>query len=503
MKRSKFNLSYTNLFSCDMGELIPVGLTEVIPGDSLQMQTRALIRCAPMLTPPMHPVRVRIHHWFVPHRLSWPGFENFITGGPDGNDASVFPVIRFAGGSGNPGPGSLADYLGITTGGFTANTDVSALPFRGYNRIWNEFYRDQDLQTAVQIATSAGLDGATSVALLNCDWEKDYFTSSRPWEQKGPAVTIPLVGNAPVKGLGFVGTSSSVTATVANVRESTPLPNRTYGFGLVTSAASQIVAEADSAASGTTKPLVYADLSTVGGVTINQLRQSLAIQRFEEARAMYGSRYPEYLRAIGVRSSDARLQRPEYLGGGVQTIQFSEVVQTAADGANPVSTLRGHGISALRSNRFRRFFEEHGYVFTLMSVLPKTIYSQGIAKTWNRRTKYDFWQKELENIGQQSVLNKEVYGNHTTPDGTFGYQDRYDEYRRSESRIGGEFRTTLNTWHFARIFSSDPSLNSTFVSAVPPERSFAAPSADVLYCHVHQSIQARRLLSRTASPRTF
>lgn len=219
---------------------------------------------------------------------------------------------------------------------------------------------------------------------------------------------------------------------------------------------------------------------------------------------MYGSRYSEYLRALGVRSSDARLNRPEYLGGGISTLQFSEVVQSAADGSNPVSTLRGHGITALRSNRFRRFFEEHGYVITLASVLPKSIYMNGVPRTFNRRTKFDFWQRELEQIGQQPILNKEIFAASGTPDGVFGYSDRYDEYRSNWSRVSGEFATsTLDYWHFARAITAAPSLNSSFVSAVPPERAFAAPSVDVLYAQFQHSVQARRLVSSRAIPRTF
>ena len=200
------------------------------------------------------------------------------------------------------------------------------------------------------------------------------------------------------------------------------------------------------------------------------------------------------MRYLGVRSSDARLQRPEYLGGGKQTIQFSEVLQTA-EGTNPVGSMKGHGLAAMRSNRYRKFFEEHGYVFSFISVKPKTIYAQGLPRTWNRRTKEDFYQKEFAHIGQQEVLNKEVYAAHTTPNGTFGFQDRYDEYRRMESTIAGEFRTTLNFWHMARIFASGPALNADFVKSVPTERSFAVPSTDVLWIMANHSIQARRLIS--------
>ena len=256
----------------------------------------------------------------------------------------------------------------------------------------------------------------------------------------------------------------------------------------------------------TTKiPDVYADLSVASGVTVNQLRQALAIQRFEEARARYGSRFAEYLlSSFGVRSSDARLQRPEYLGGGRQTLQFSEVLATAETGTTvDVGDMKGHGIAAMKSNRFQKFFEEHGYIVSLMSVRPKTIYMNGLFRTWNRRTKYDFYQRELEHIGQQEVLNKEVYAAHATPDGVFGYQDRYDEYRRAESRVSGEFRTTLNYWHMARDFGSTPALNATFVGCVPTNRIYASTATNQLYVHCRHSILARRLVAARGDSFTF
>lgn len=484
MKRNKFNLSYTNLFSCDLGELIPCGLTEVLPGDTLRFNTSALVRAAPLLAPVMHPVEVRIHHWFVPHRLVWSNWENFITGGPDGLNASVFPTITMI-----PTEGTLADYYGIppAPGGML----FSALPFRGYALIWNEYYRDQDLQTPLTVSLADGADGTTNRNLQNCAWEKDYFTLARPWEQKGAAITIPLSGSGTVAGDVVVRSPPGSAART--------LERSGGGVGANIVITNSGTANDDLQFDGSA---LTASLSSAG-ITINALRQSLAIQRYEEARAMYGSRYPEYLRALGVKSSDGRLQRPEYLGGGKQTIQFSEIMQTAADGTNPVGTLRGHGLAALRSNRFQRFFEEHGYVHTFMSVRPKTIYANGLFRTWNKTSKFDFWQKELQNIGQQPVQKKEVYISSGDPTAAFGYQDRYDEYRRSESRIGGEFRSTLNYWHLARIFASEPSLNASFVSAVPTERVFAVPSADVLYIQARHNIRARRLLSQRANPRTF
>lgn len=491
MKRSKFNLSYTKLLSCDLGELIPLGLTEVLPGDSVQQSTSALVRAAPLLAPVMHPVHVRIHHWFVPHRLVWDNWEDFITGGPDGNNASVFPTITAASGF---AVGSLGDYLGVPTG--VNNIEVSALPFRGYAMIWNEWYRDQDLQTKLVFSTASGADTTTNLLLQNGAWEKDYFTSARPWEQKGPSITIPIGSSAPVvpnsSGTGIPTWRANTGVTINSLRFNTG--NNTVNASVNADASTQF---------RWVDPQLTADLTGASAVTVNALRQALALQRFEEARARYGSRYTEYLRALGVRSSDARLQRPEYLGGGRQTIQFSEVLQTA-EGTSPVGELRGHGISALRSNRFRRFFEEHGYVFTFICVRPKTIYANGLFRHWNRRVKTDFWQRELQHIGQQPVLNKEVYAASGSPNGTFGYQDRYDEYRRSESLIAGEFRSsTLDFWHFARIFASAPALNSSFVSCVPAERSFAVPAEDVLYIHARHSIQARRLVAQTGSSFIF
>lgn len=500
MKRNKFSLSHYKLLSCDMGELIPCGLVEVLPGDSFQQATSLLVRVSPLLAPVMHPVHVRVHHWFVPHRLVWEDFESFITGGSDGMDDLVFPTITLSYTAGTPPTGTgivggLADYLGCPPG--IDGLEVSALPFRAYNLIFNEWYRDQDLVSPLDISVESGPDSTTDVLLQNCAWEKDYFTSARPWTQKGPEVTIPLQGDAPV-----VAASGGVAPTFAEIGVGTPIRS------LATSAGSSnvIVTGGNAAGSnllGWNSTNLEADLTNVSAANINDLRLAFALQRYEEARARYGSRYTEYLRYLGVRSSDARLQRPEYLGGGKQTIQFSEVLQTA-EGTDPVGELRGHGIGAVRSRRYRRFFEEHGYVVSLLSVRPKTMYMQALPRTWNRRTKEDFWQRELEHIGQQEIANKEVYAASGTPDGVFGYQDRYDEYRRSESMVAGEFRTTeLDYWHMARNFASAPTLNASFVTSNPTKRINAVQTNDVLWIMCNHSIQARRQLSRTGTSYIF
>lgn len=504
MKRNKFSLSHYKLFSCSQGELVPATMMEVLPGDSIQHATSMLVRVLPLLAPVMHPVRATIHHWFVPHRLVWDEWEDFITGGPDGMDASVFPTIYFGTGI---QVGTLGDYLGLRPGGYPFV--CSALPYRGYALIFNEWYRDQDLQSPLPISTASGVDTTTNIALVNRCWEKDYFTSSRPWEQKGPAVSIPLAGDAPVLGIGKVdGDFPEASQTVRESDQTTSVYANASSIGIGGAAQAQYKVEGSAASSGW--PNIRADLSGVTAVNINDLRLALALQRYEEARARYGSRYVEYLRYLGVRSSDARLQRPEYLGGGKQPIQFSEVLQTApttdGDDSEGVGNLKGHGIGFLRSNRYRRFFEEHGYVFTLINVQPKTMYVQGMHRTWNRRTKEDFWQKELEHIGQQEVLKKEVYVSGSAADEeVFGYQDRYDEYRRMESSVAGEFRTTLDFWHMARNFASMPSLNASFVSSNPTNRIYSVTddSVDKLWIMTNHSIQARRMLSKTGTSFTF
>lgn len=502
MKRSKHSLSYPVTFSGKMGRLIPIGLTEVLPGDTIQQATSALVRTNPLVAPIMHPVHVRIHHWYVPFRLIWEDFEDFITGGPTGEDASVFPTITTPASTGFS-EGSLADYLGVTPG--VASREVSALPFRAYAEIFNHWYRDQDLVTELAVSKASGADVTTSVALALIGWEKDYFTSCRPWTQKGPSVSLPLGTEAPVRGKNSLG---DVTDTLFLRNQTDSVTDKV----VITSGTAELVFDTGPAATrnaawpqpgntGGTNAGAYnfADLANATAADVNQLRLAMALQRYEEARARYGSRYTEYLRYLGVRSSDARLQRPEYLGGGKQTIQFSEVLQTAPDSGDTsfTGTMRGHGIGALRTNRYRRFFEEHGYVVTMMSVRPKSMYVQGLHRHWNRRTKEDFWQKELEHIGQQEVLNKELYFGHTTPDDPFGYQDRYDEYRRSEGRVAGLFRSSLNYWHMGRIFSADPTLNGTFVTCDPTDRGFAQTGTDTLLVMANHSIQARRLVSKT------
>jgi hypothetical protein len=477
MKRNKFSLSNYKLLTCDMGELVPINCLEVLPGDTIQQATSLLVRCTPLTSPPMHPVQARISHWFVPNRLIWDDWEDFITGGEDGLDSSTYPTITFAGAI---SAGDLGDYLGIPTG--TAGLEVSALPFRAYNLIYNEWYRDTKLQTELTIDTTSGADTTTSSVLQRCNWEKDYFVGAQDDTQLGSEVTLPLGTSAPIAADG-IGADNDLTVQYSGSPYKIYAPQNDNVY-----LGSQV----------TDEPL-YADLTNATAATINELREAMALQKYAEARQIYGSRYTEYLRYLGVKPSDARLQRPEYLGGGTQTIQFSEVLST--DGAN-TGDMKGHGIGAMKSNRYRKFFEEHGYIISLMYVRPRTIYQQGIHKSWIRSTKEDYFQKELQHIGMDEILNKEIDVAHSSPTGTFGYQNRYDEYRKGVSTISGEFRDSeqYDHWHFGRVLSADPALNSSFITCTPPVDPFADQVNHQLLIMANHSIQARRMLSKRGNP---
>lgn len=495
MKRNKFSLSNEKLLSCRMGKLVPIGLTEVLPGDSFQHNTSIFARVTPLVTPVMHTVHMRIHHFFVPTRLVWDNWQNFITGGPDGMNASSPPSILAPVPEGYP-IGSLMDYMGVTpqTGGYA----VSAIPIRMYNLIFNEYFRDEDLVAPLPVPKTDGPDSTSPVICQNIAWEKDYFTSARPWAQKGPEISIPMAASAPVVSNGNVPTFNGGGATNGVLATDISPPAHLYVNGAVSNAQMTFGNESG----------LETDLTDAAGSLLD-LREAYALLRYQEARARYGSRYTEYLAYLGVRSSDARLQRPEYLGGGSSVLQFSEVLQTtpeSVDGSSDeqvgVGELKGHGIGAMRSNRYRRFFEEHGYVITLLSVRPKTVYTQGIPRTFFRQTKEDYWQRELEHIGQQEILKGEIYAAAGTDatEGWGAWQNRYEEYRRQENTVAGQFRTTLKDWHMAREFAAEPVLNGAFVTCDPTDRIYAVPGTpeepeDQLYIKAMHSIQARRLVS--------
>lgn len=476
MRRRRYGhgLGHYRLLTLDMGQLIPISSVEVLPGDSFRHSSAALIRVTPLVAPVMHPVQVRIHHWFVPNRLVWDGWEKFITGQ---DEVTPHPTVT-------PTPraeGDLADYMGIPP---LEGLEVSALPFRAYNLVFNEFYRDQDL------VLERDLDEDTDVP--HVAWEKDYFTTSRPWAQKGDAVSVPIdVEGVPIVGFGNHAAAVYTQGSNVNVEESGG-NDAVYASHLDSSSPGGLVMEEDPANPG------YPRIRTGAGGNINvdveQLREAFALQRYNEARARYGSRYVEYLEYLGIRPRDGRLDRPEYLGGGKSLISFSEVLATAQGTSTNVGDMAGHGILALRTRPYRRFFEEHGHIISVMSIRPKSIYMNALHRSWLRRTKEDYWQKELEALGQQAVTTRELYAGAVDPTTVFGYVDRYREYREQPSIVAGAFRSTEAHWHYARDFQAEPVLNESFIDCVPTDRVYAAADVPELQVMVSHRMRATRMV---------
>lgn len=546
MKRSVQNLTHYNLFTADMGQLIPICCVPVLPGDTFRHNTSVMVRLSPMVAPVMHPLYVRVHHWFVPNRLLWENWEDFITGGRDGLGVNtpIFPTITFD----SVTKGSIMDYFGINP--TTNPVTVNALPFRAYALIYNEYYRDQDLVNELDVSLSDGEDEETQVGLLNCAWSKDYFTTARPTPQKGMDVVVPVTNSGEGEmasryftitaafkspAASLVNTGAFVAAvrpyleqlktqipaswdTVRTIKLTPiPIPEITFNPGSGPVTITPEMSEASYAtmftvaspgfkdwSSNATSQIIYTSstIQETGRIQVNDLRLAMALQRFEEEASRWGSRYVDYLRNLGVHSSDARLQRPEYLGGGRFQINTSEVLQTAnGDDGTGVGNMYGHGLALGRSNRYIRFFEEHGYVITLFSVLPINVYGNGLKRDWLKRTMLDFWHPTIQNLGQQEVTRKEIWQDTVDPNTPFGFQDRFDEYRFEWSQIHGDFRDTLSDWHFARIFESEPVLNGTFVTANPTKRPFASQDTNILWCAAWNSIRARRLVSAVARPR--
>ena len=477
MKRSRHNLSHYRLATMDQGELVPVACMEVLLGDTFIHSASSLIRVATLTAPLMHPVDVRIHHWFVPFRTIWSEWDEFITG----RSEPTYPTVTYTNGS---DPYTLVDHLGIPD---VTNT-VSALPVRAYNKIYNEFYRDQDLITEV---------AEDSLVLQRISWEKDYFTSCRATAQQGASsVSIPFAGGsrADVKGIGVSDVNAD--AGMDTVRETGETTPSTFADGWQT-ATRQVYVEED----GTTNyPNIHVDLSTAtGGIDVNEFRLAIAMQRHLEARNRYGSRIQDYLAYHGIKPRDGRLDIPEYLGGGRQTVSFSEVLATADSAGIDVGDQAGHGIAAVRTRRYGRFFPESGIMMSLMSVRPRTMYAEQLHRMWLRNDKDDYWQKEYEELGPQAVLTKEVYGAHGNSTDVFGYNGRHDEYRHHPSYVSGDFRnSTSDNWHLARVLGASPTLNQSFVECVPTDRVYADVTAPEIIAMVSHDLKAKRLVRRKA-----
>ncbi|AXH77709.1 MAG: major capsid protein [Microviridae sp.] len=481
--KSLIDLSHEKKLTMNMGQLVPIMVQEVLPGDKFQCSTEHLIRFAPLVSPVMHRINVYVHHWFVPERLVHAEWEKFITGGKDGKETATRPFIRItAGNESQIAPGSLADYMGIptipSTSTISYNNDILASPFRAYQLIYNNFYRDENLIDEVPVLKTSGivadLEKNNLLTLRKRAWEKDYFTSALPWSQKGDEIELPnnieykpVTDTTNIVDLNHQGVTGSLTAQAGQLQA---------GSGV----ASQVE-----------------NIKSIG-ITINDLRRSARLQEFLEKSARGGNRLTEFIKSFfGVESSDARLQLPEFLGGGKQPVSVSEVLSTFNNETVPGAQMYGHGISVGASNQFRRRFEEHGWIISILSILPRTAYQQGIPKMYRRFDKYDLYWPTFAQLGEQEVKNWEIYHDWAGADldtGTFGYQSRYAEYKFQQSTVHGDFKDSLKFWHMGRIFDTKPALNETFVNSDPTQRIFAVtdPSVHKLYVQLYHNLKAIR-----------
>lgn len=484
--RSLHNLSHFRNTTGHMGQLIPIACMDVIQGDTFKANSSLFMRLSPLAAPIMHPVHCHVHHVFVPYRIIWNEFTNFITGGEDFDDASVVPTIDF---SANPvTKGSLADHLGLPIG-FAGQAE--ALRFRAYNMVYNEIYRDDQLQNEVAWSPEGGPDTTTETEILNVNWNKDYFVGARPDEQLGTEVSISLTGDAPV-----VSTGAQINFNVGGTQRPITLATAGgSGGGWLRNASG----DNGSAIFGNQTGL-KADLTSVDAISINELRLAIATQQWQEIINSTGNKFDDYLRRYGIKYSDARLQRPEYLGGGRQTVQFSEVLQTAEGETDGVGTMKGHGIAALRSNEYIKYFEEPGVILSFAVVKPIRMYMQGLHRTLSRKTKEDFYQKELEILGWQDVKNKEIYHSHPQPDGTFGYTPRNEHLRNIPNTVHGDFTGFYKDWTLVDEFGTPPALNSTFVTCTPSKRIFQDQVNPGLIINVQNKVAARRFVPKYAKP---
>jgi hypothetical protein len=475
--RSKFKAQKTYKTTFDAGYLVPIYCDEVLPGDTFNLKMTAFARLATPIYPVMDNMYIDSFFFFVPNRLIWSNWQKFMGQQTNPGDSISYLVPQQVSPAGGYAVNSLQDYMGLpTVGQVSAGQTVSHCAFwpRAYNLIYNEWFRDENLQNSVVVDTGDGPDTVANYVLRRRGKRHDYFTSSLPWPQKGSAVTLPLGGTATVQSTGVQPTFSAIDGTWTN----RGLEGYQSGGNLMSFAGAGVGATQRAQKFGTTTGL-EADLSTATAATINQLRQSFQIQKLLERDARGGTRYTEIIRAhFGVVSPDARLQRPEYLGGGSTPIIINPIAQTSGTSASgtttPLGNLAAMGTGLAQGHGFTQSFTEHGVLLGLISVRADLTYQQGLDRMWSRSTRYDFYFPAFATLGEQAVLQKEIYVTGTTAsDNTvFGYQERWAEYRYKPSQITGYFRSTasgtLDAWHLSQRFTSAPTLNSTFIQDTPP-----------------------------------
>ena len=467
IQRSKFRRPSTYKTTFDSGYLVPVFIDEVLPGDTFNLNMAGFGRMSTPMVPVMDNIYMDTFFFFVPNRLIWDNWQKFCGEQKNPGDSTDYltPVVTTP--VGGYDVGTLYDYIGFPTE--VEIEDLSNLWARAYNLIYNEWFRDENLIDSVTVDTGDGPDDPTDYVLLKRGKRHDYFTSCLPWPQKGDAVSLPL------------GTKADVWTDAASGQNISIYDNT---IGSVVSMGASTTYVTATVTGGSAANQMYADLSSATAATINELREAFQIQRLLERDARGGTRYIEIIKShFGVSSPDARLQRPEYLGGGTNRINFSAVPQTSStDATTPQGNLAAFATVGFTRNGFSKSFTEHGVVIGLVSVRADLTYQQGIDRMFSRSTRYDYYWPALANLGEQAVLSKELYADGTAGDqDVFGYQERWAEYRYKQSKITGKFRSTyatsLDSWHLSQEFASRPVLNSTFINETPPiDRVIAVPT---------------------------
>lgn len=521
MKRTKFDRSHVYKTTFDSGKLIPVFVDEVLPGDTARMSVNYFARLATPIKPIMDNIYLDWFFFFVPNRLVWEHWQNFCFEQEDPDDSTdyVIPTVTATGNSDNAYVGSLWDYFGLPVNTSGNLSGISALPFRGVYLIWNEWFRDENLQKSVKIQkgdtnevlNSARVSeqpswvftsGTSIVPGLACPprgKRHDYFTSALPWTQKGPGVSIGLAGTAtlvdPKPVTGFFVSQANSNLGAAQLSKDGGVHDVYTGDGSLNYQGGYDVTIAGHATKGSGMSQVvckpgsswlskdsYADLDSSSIFTINSLRTAFQMQKFYERLARGGSRYTEVLRSFfGVVSPDARLQRPEFLGSFTKMVNVNPIAQTSAtDSTSPQGNLSAYGVTAAKFHGFTKSFVEHGYVFGFVCARADLTYQQGINKMWLRSTVYDFYWPTFAHLGEQAIELREIYAQGSEADTTvFGYQERYAEYRYKPSQITGKFRSSvtggnLDVWHLSQFFKNAPTLNEEFITENPPIKRIIA-----------------------------